>query len=182
MNDWATTLDELVRARGDALVSSAYLLTGDLAEAEDLVQDALVAAYSRRRTDDDIRSAEAYVRRTIRNTFVDGFRRRKRWAAVRHLQVVPSSQPDDGAATPEHVPAHLDVLRALATLAPRERACVVLRFYEDMTVPQIAAELGLAQGSVKRYLSDSVKRLEHHLGALADAHPTDLDVTHGGAR
>ena len=58
----------------------------------------------------------------------------------------------------------------------------VLRFYEDMTVPQVAAELGLAQGSVKRYLSDAVKRLEHHLGPLADAHHIDLDVTHGGAR
>ncbi|MGP7960072.1 SigE family RNA polymerase sigma factor [Sanguibacter sp. A247] len=182
MSDWATTLDELVRARGDALIAAAYLLTGDLGEAEDLVQDSLVAAYSRRRTDDDIRSAEAYVRRTIRNTFVDGFRRRKRWAAVRHLTVAPAHQPDDGSTTPEHVPAHLDVLRALSTLAPRERTCVVLRFYDDMTVPQIAAELGLAQGSVKRYLADAVARLEHQLGPLADAHHIDLDVTHGGAR
>ena len=81
------------------------------------------------------------------------------------------------------LPTRLDAQRALALLAPRERACVVLRFYEDMTVPQIASELSLSLGSVKRYLHDAVARLEQHLGPLADAHLDDLDdAAHGGAR
>ena len=139
MTSWEEALEDLVRTRTSALVSSAFLLTGDLAEAEDLVQDALIAAYTRRRGPDDVRSAEAYVRRTIRNTYIDGFRRRKRGATVRHLHVAPESQPPSDVATVDHVPARLDAQRALALLSPRERACVVLRFYEDMTVPQIAS-------------------------------------------
>ena len=183
MTSWEEALEDLVRTRTSALVSSAFLLTGDLAEAEDLVQDALIAAYTRRRGPDDVRSAEAYVRRTIRNTYIDGFRRRKRWATVRHLHEAPESQPPSDVATVDHVPARLDAQRALALLSPRERACVVLRFYEDMTVPQIASELSLSLGSVKRYLHDAVARLEQHLGPLADAHLDDLDdAAHGGAR
>ncbi len=62
-----------------------------------------------------------------------------------------------------------DVATALADLPPRVRACVVLRFFDDLTVPDIAGQLGLATGSVKRYLSDGMRALELRLGALDDA-------------
>lgn len=181
MTGWEEVLADLVRARRQALTAYAYLLCNDQREAEDLVQDALVAVFSRGRASNDIETVEAYVRRTIRNTYLDGFRRRKRWAAIRHLAVVPDAQPASDDTTVDHVPARIDVQRALRTLAPRERACVVLRFYDDLTVPQIAAELSLSDGTVKRYLSDAVGRLEDVLGPLPSAHLEDLDVARGGA-
>ena len=62
-----------------------------------------------------------------------------------------------------------DVHAALALLPPRERACVMLRYFDDLTVPQIGRQLGIAEGSVKRYLSDGIARLERSLGSLEDA-------------
>ena len=62
-----------------------------------------------------------------------------------------------------------DVVRALATLSPRERACVVLRQMEDLSVVETASALGLSEGAVKRYTSDGLARLNAQLGSTADA-------------
>ncbi|WP_448062166.1 RNA polymerase sigma factor [Cellulomonas hominis] len=64
------------------------------------------------------------------------------------------------------------VQAALATLRPRLRACVVLRYYDDLTVPEIARQLGLSDGTVKRYLSDAINALEAVLGPVPA--PTEL--------
>jgi RNA polymerase sigma-70 factor (sigma-E family) len=162
MARWEQVLAELVRTRHGALVNYAYLLSGDRREAEDLVQDALVRTFARGRDGTEPASAEAYVRRAILTTYIDGFRRRKRWASVRHLFA-----DDDAQAGPERdVADRMDLEAALAALSPRQRACVVLRFYEDMTVPQIGDELGVSAGAVKRYLSDGVHALEARMGPL----------------
>ena len=173
MGDWERGLDELVRTRGPALVGYAYLLCGDRREAEDLVQDALVKAFSRGRNGLRAVSIEGYVRRTMLTTYVDGFRRRKRWAAVRHLVT-----PDEDTGAPDTgVTERMAIAQALRSLSPRERACVVLRFYDDMTVAAIADELSLSQGSVKRYLSDGVHRLEGLLGPMPQAHASTTTGT-----
>jgi len=183
MSGWEQALDALVRQRRRALTAYAFLLCSDLREAEDLVQDALVSVFAGRRLPHEVDALEAYVRRAIRNTYIDGFRRRRHWAALRHLVATPDVQPPTPDASPETVPVRIDVQRALAALGPRERACVVLRFYEDMTVAQIAAELSLAVGTVKRYLSDAVSRLEGMVGPLPAGHLDDLDtITLGGVR
>ena len=162
-------LAELVRTRGAALVGYAYLLCGDRGEAEDLVQDALVKTFSRGRRSarggaDDVANLEGYVRRAVLTTYVDGFRRRRRWLALRHLAGEPEQVADHGDDAVDR-----DLLAiALRELPRRERTCVVLRFYEDWTVAQIADALSLSQGSVKRYLSDGVHRLEDVLGLLPD--------------
>ena len=164
MARWEPVLDELVRDRGKALVGYAFLLCGDTAEAEDLVQDGLVRTFSGRLTADAVRSPEAYVKRAILMTYLDGFRRRKHWATIRHLNAAPD---DDGALRTEAlVTQRMHVFQALGTLGPRERACVVLRFYEDMTIRQIADHLSLSQGTVKRYLFDAVRSLESVLGDI----------------
>ncbi len=160
---WEQRLHELVAARGPVLVGYAYLLCGDRREAEDLVQDALVKTFTRARAGADLENLEAYVRRSVLTTYVDGFRRRRRWAAVRHLATADEHEPGPETA----VGNRLAVRQALGSLSTRERACVVLRFYEDMTVPRIADELSLAEGTVKRYLSDAVRRLEAELGPLS---------------
>ena len=83
MSGWEQALDALVRQRRRALTAYAFLLCSDLREAEDLVQDALVSVFAGRHLPDEVDALEAYVRRAIRNTYIDGFRRRRHWAALR---------------------------------------------------------------------------------------------------
>jgi RNA polymerase sigma-70 factor (ECF subfamily) len=176
--DWEHVLDTLVRERGPALVRYAALLTGDPADADDLVQEALVRSFSQGRPLREAHAAESYVRRAILSTFLDGYRRRRRWTGVRHLiaRADVADGPEVGASD------RLDVRSALLTLRPRLRVCVVLRFYDDLTVPQIARQLGLSDGTVKRYLSDAVTALESVLGPLPDAHTQDVTLIHQGSR
>ncbi len=163
MSAWEETLTALVRGRGAALVGYAYLLCGDRAEAEDLVQDALVKTFVRGRSSGTPDSAEAYVRRAVLTTFIDGHRRRKRWESVRHL-FGPGAAASPEAAVADRV----DLLTALGTLSPRQRACVVLRYHEDLTIAQVADALSLSPGTVKRHLFDALRRLEGHLGPVAE--------------
>ena len=161
---WTEVLEEVVRTRRGALVGYANLLVLDRAEAEDLVHEALVRTFARRRALPDARAAEAYVRSAIRTVFLDTARRRGRWGERVHLLVRddPGRGPDDIAV------AGLDVRAALRALPPRERACVVLRHLDDLTVADVAAELGLSQGAVKRYLSDGTRTLRRLLDASVD--------------
>lgn len=164
-------LATLVSERGDALVRYAYLFTGDVPAAQDLVQDALVKVFVRLRGGFEPDTLEAYVRRAITSLYIDGHRRRRSWAAVQHLLADGgvAGGPDGG------VPDHVDLHRALAGLGRQERAAVVLRFFEDLTVPEIADRMGLAQGTVKRYLSDALGRLEQRLGPMpVDDHHDDV--------
>lgn len=161
---WGDDLSGLAADRGPALVGYAYLLTGDLDAARDLVQEALIRTFGRPRGAADMAWLEAYVRRVILNIYLDAYRRDRAWGRVRHLFVVPEARTaDDAARTDDHV----DVQSALAGLPPRERACVVLRYYDDLTVPAVAARLGISEGAAKRYLSDGVRRLQAALGPIA---------------
>ena len=164
---WGDDLAELATTRGPALVGYASLLTGNVDRAQDLVQEALARAYGRPRAGADLAWTEAYVRRAILNLFLDGYRRDRLWARRRHLFAAPAdAEPTlvDQVAT--STADHVDVQAALATLPARERACVVLRFFDDLTVPDVAARLGISEGAAKRYLSDGVHRLERVLGPV----------------
>ncbi|GEN80048.1 SigE family RNA polymerase sigma factor [Actinotalea fermentans] len=171
MAAWHERLEELLRTRRPALVAYAALLTGDRGEAEDLVHDALVRTFARPRRFPSLNAADAYVRRAIATTYVDHGRARGRW-----LTLLPRLAGAT-AATEADVAGRLDLRAALARLPRRQRACVVLRFYEDLTVPDIADALGVSDGAVKRYLSDGVG----HLGALLGVPPAtltgDVDAT-----
>lgn len=165
----------LARERGKALTGYAYLLTGDLRDAEDLVQDALVKTFVRRRSGLIMESAEAYVRRAILTTYIDASRRRGRWQEIRHIFARTETYDGPAEATADRA----DVVAALRSLAPQQRACIVLRFYDDLTVPEIADRLGLGDGTVKRYLSLGVRRLEALLGVVAVTDEPDV-VLEGG--
>jgi RNA polymerase sigma-70 factor (sigma-E family) len=158
---WERIVTELVAQRGDALLRYAALLCGDRDEAADLVQDALVKTFGRLRNGFGVDSAEAYVRRVILNSHLDGGRRRSRWRRVAPLEYVPEERASDALATD----ARLDLRGELRKLTPRERACLVLRYYDDLKVDDIAATLGLSSGTVKRYLSDGLAKMAI---ALAD--------------
>ncbi|MET1042841.1 MAG: sigma-70 family RNA polymerase sigma factor [Microbacteriaceae bacterium] len=152
---WESVVTKLVAERGDALTRYAYLISGSPDDAADLVQDALVKTFSRVRNGFTIASAEAYVRRAILNSFLDGGRRRTRWRKVAHL-VLTSDVAEPATAATE---AQIDMRAQLMKLSPRERACIVLRYYEDLKVDDIAEWLDISPGTVKRYLSDGLARM-----------------------
>lgn len=152
---WEDVVTRLVAERGDALTRYAYLISGSRDDASDLVQDALVKTFGRLRNGFSISSAEAYVRRAILNTYLDSGRRTSRWRRIAHLNAAPELDEPRDAETE----SRLDVNRELMKLTPRERACVVLRYYEDLKVDDIAEWLGISPGAVKRYLSDALRKL-----------------------
>ena len=158
MAPWEQVLDEVVRNRRAALVGYACLFATP-SEAEDLVQEALVRTFARKRTFEDVFAAEGYVRAAVRTAFLDRNRRRKAWTARAHLFVA-----QDGRSPEASVAAGIDVGAALRELSPWERTCVVLRYFDDLPTADIAAELGLSEGAVRRYLSDGVGKLRALLG------------------
>jgi RNA polymerase sigma factor (sigma-70 family) len=161
--DWEAAFGELLTARGGALRSYAYLLTGDTAAASDLVQDALLRVFSRLRVGSDVVQLESYVRRAMLNQYVDSRRRARLWRHARHLLVNPPVHEDADAAIAA------EVRQALSTLSPKQRACVVLRYYEDRTVLEIAEQLSCAEGTVKRHLADARAKLAAQLGTTEES-------------
>lgn len=159
MADWEQMLAEIVRSRRSALVGYAALFTLNRVDGEDLVQEALVRVFARRRTFTSAASAEAYVKAAIRTCFLDRARKTKTAQGRAHLFLV-----DDARSPEASVVAGVDVAAALATLSPRERACVVARFFDDLAVAEVAGELGLSEGAVKRYLFDATAKLRERLG------------------
>lgn len=144
-----------VEARQRALQRTAWLLTGDWALAEDLVQTALVRSWPRweriRRRDDP----EIYVRRVMVNTWVTWGRRR--WRGERPAAAVPDSlAPADVAA---EVAMRMVVRSALGSLTSRERAVLVLRVFDDLSEAQVARVLGCPVGTVKSTMARAVARL-----------------------
>jgi len=152
---WEAVVTQLVEERGAALTRYAYFVSGSREDAADLVQDALVKTFGRLRNGFTVSSAEAYVRRAILNTWVDGGRRTSRWRRIAHLQAAPEIAESTAAETE----SRLDLHDELQKLSPRERACLMLRYYEDLKVDDIAATLDLSSGAVKRYLSDGLSKM-----------------------
>ncbi|MDN4480623.1 RNA polymerase sigma factor [Demequina muriae] len=180
MQRWEPMLDELMAQRHRHLVAYARMLTGDTAHAEDLVQDALITTFGRMRTFPSLVAAETYTRRVIASRFIDGKRRRA--AERRAVQKVGSHEADPSAGPDLLVEHRTDVERALDLLTPRERACVVLRFLEHYSVEETAAELGIAAGSVKRYVHDGIGKLNAALGTNSDADAPVSSSVHVGTR
>lgn len=168
---WEKVVARLVRERGDSLVRYAAVVSGRPDDAADLVQDALVKTFGRLRNGFSIASAEAYVRRAILNTAVDAGRRTTRWRRIAHLTAVPELDESRDADTS----SRLDLQAELDRLSPRERACLVLRYYDDLKVDDIAATLGISSGAVKRYLSDGLARLAVRLTETDREEPGHAD-------
>ncbi|GAA1379799.1 hypothetical protein GCM10009661_53530 [Catellatospora chokoriensis] len=152
---------EFVVARGGALSRTAFLLTGEHHAAEDLVQSALAKAATRWRQIRDGGQPEAYVRRIMINEQISWWRRRP----ARPVAEVPDrAGPDSG----QRVLDRMVLDRALDQLSPRQRATVVLRFYEDLSEADTASALDCSVGAVKRYTHDALARLRESLPMLAE--------------
>jgi RNA polymerase sigma-70 factor (sigma-E family) len=151
--------EAFVAARYDALLRTAYLLTGNHHDAEDLLQQALVqavGAWGR------MEQPEAYVRTILVRQNISRWRRR-RWREVHAAEPPDRGAPDDPGADDR-----LALQQALALLAPRQRAVIVLRYYEDLTEVQTAAVLGIAVGTVKSQTRDALQRLREAMPELGD--------------
>ncbi|MDG6101206.1 SigE family RNA polymerase sigma factor [Dactylosporangium aurantiacum] len=146
---------EFVRARSHALLRSAYLLTGDQHLAEDLVQEALARTHRAWRRLHEGGNAEAYARKVMYHTQVSFWRRRR----------APESMPGDlpetagGTDLAETSSQRVVLEQALRSLSPKQRAVVVLRYFEDQTEAATAELLGVSVGTVKTQGARGLERL-----------------------
>ncbi|MEU8165811.1 SigE family RNA polymerase sigma factor [Micromonospora sp. NPDC049004] len=163
---------EFVAARSAALLRTAYLLAGDWATAEDLLQTALTKTYLAWKRLGGIEAVEPYARRVMVNTSTSWWRRR--WHGERPTEVLPERPGVD------EIEQQLDrdlLWRHLRELPSRQRAVLVLRYYEDMSEAQTAALLDISPGTVKSQASRALATLRRRMGTatpdLVDAPGTD---------
>lgn len=149
--------EQFVATRGAALQRSAYLLTSDHHLAQDLVQTALMAAAQR--WEKIHTSPEAYVRRSIFTANVS------RWRRVKFNEL-PLTQDRPADATDHD--ARLSLSAALDRLTAKQRAVLVLRYYEDLTEVQTAETLGVSVGTVKSTTRQALARLRDRAPHLAE--------------
>jgi RNA polymerase sigma-70 factor (ECF subfamily) len=150
---------DFVAARSTALLRTAYLLSGDWGAAEDLLQVSLTKTYLAWRRLDRIEAVEPYARRVLVNTATSWWRRR--WHGERPTEVLPERAVSDG------LDARLerDALWAhVRELPARQRAVLVLRFYEDLSEMDTATLLGVSVGTVKSQCSRALATLRRRLG------------------
>jgi RNA polymerase sigma-70 factor (sigma-E family) len=148
----------------------AYLMCGDWSSASDYVQDALVRVYRHWPRLHGEREAHAYARKAVVSVVIDAKRRRSS-TEVPVDSVVDRLDADDAATRS----ADRDVLsRCLSQVAPRQRACLVLRYYDDLAVSEVAMVLGCTEGTVK---SQTARGLETLQAAFARETNDDLLVS-----
>jgi RNA polymerase sigma-70 factor (sigma-E family) len=161
-----SAFSEFVEQRSHALLRTAYLLVGDHQLAEDLLQEALIKtliAWPRLR---DPARVDAYARRTIVTTAISW--RRRRSFHERPVETLPDASGTDGADPVEGVATHRVLVTHLRGLPPRQRAAIVLRYYEDLTVAQTAEVMGCSAGAVKSHVSIALGKLRDRMGPAFD--------------
>jgi RNA polymerase sigma-70 factor (sigma-E family) len=164
---------EFANARSHALFRTCCLLVGDRGLAEDLLQEALTTTYVRWRKLRDPALAEAYTRKVITTTAISWWRR-KSWQAERPWDDVPER---GAAGHAEDITVQAWLWDELQALPPRQRAAIVLRYYEDLTEVQTAEAMGCSVGTVKSQVFDALRRLRGRLGpdvALTDDEKEEL--------
>lgn len=157
--------DDWVAQRGAALLRFAYLLTRDHTRAEEAVQDALLAAYSRWTRICRGQDPEAYVRRSIVNADISRWRRFFR-------RETPTADPAGAPPGPDHAEAqaeHDAVWTLCATLPTKQRAAVVLRYYEDLPDAEIAAILDCSPATVRSQIHRALATLRTTLTTAEEA-------------
>jgi len=169
----APTFEEFAAAAWPSLYRRAYLLTSNHADAEDLAQQTLLKTHQAWPRVQGSQSPHAYVRRILTNTFLTG--RRPRAARLELLVGDTPDRPTPPAPGPED---RLTLWPHIASLPPRQRAVIVLRYYEHLTEAEIADTLGCSRGNVKSTAHRALKTLRAVLDGqdLPDATDTDTDT------
>lgn len=143
MADRDKAFSEFVGTTAAGLRRTAYLVCGDWHRADDAVQDALYKLYLNWHRVQRAGDPQAYARRAVVNAAVDDTRRP--WRREHAAAALPDTALPDGS---KGVSDRDEVLTALSTIGPRQRACLVLRFYEDLSVEATAEILGCTTGTV----------------------------------
>jgi RNA polymerase sigma-70 factor, ECF subfamily len=153
-----TEFRQFVAARSAALLRTAYLLVGDWSHAEDVLQTSLTKTYLAWRRLGEIEAVEGYARRVLVTTATSWWRRR--WHGERPTAVMPERPMPDEAD--EHIERHA-MWRQVHALPARQRAVLVLRFYEDLTEAETARVLGVTVGTVKSQCARALATLRARL-------------------
>jgi RNA polymerase sigma-70 factor (sigma-E family) len=161
-----------VAASSPRLRRTAFLICGDWQHAEDAVQNAMVKLYSSWAKVRDRESLDGFVRTTLIRGLIDEGRRP--WRRERSVEVLPErADPGSGGSGSDD---RMAMLSALAEVPPRQRAVLVLRFYEDCDVADTARLLGCSEGNVKSQTARGLAKLRALLGDVELAH---ADTTRG---
>lgn len=151
---------DFVVARSDRLLRTAYLLTRDWGVAEDLLQESLAKAWF---AWPGIDEPEAYVRKVLVTTYISWWRRR--WRGE-----VPSENVPEAVAHDHGGAERQEVWQAVGRLPARQRAVVVLRFYEDLPVSEVARLLGCQEGTVKSQTAKALAKLRVDESIVKEPH------------
>lgn len=168
----ASTLEQVLRVAGARLTAYGYVLTGSQSDAEELVQEAVVKTFVRRPRLDNVAAAEQYVRLTMKTLMVDRARKAERFRKRAPIEARPETTPDAVVAISHRVA----VSKALEQLSTQQRVAVALRYWDDLTVPEIATEMRVKPGTVKRYLFDAATSLRPLLGDHVEPEDNDIRV------
>ncbi|MFF3562007.1 SigE family RNA polymerase sigma factor [Streptomyces sp. NPDC002574] len=161
MRDAGPDFEEFVTARGPRLLRVAWLLTGDAHLAEDLLQTVLAKVWPKWRGIAG-ENPEAYVRKALVNTHSSWWQRRWR-GEVPHGEVPAGASVRDAFAS---VDLEQSLAAVVRRLPPRQRAVVVLRYFEDLSVEETAAVLGCRPGTVKSQAAKALSMLRTELAAV----------------
>lgn len=161
VDERSAAFDALVVGRSRALLGTAYLLTGDWQRAEDLLQHALVVTWEHWRSLREPAAAEAYVRQVMAHAASRWWRRR--WRGEVPTDVLPDRR-DSPADPADEASTRVALATALAALTARQRAVLVLRFYEDLSEAEVASALGVSVGTVKSTASRALTALRERPG------------------
>jgi RNA polymerase sigma-70 factor (sigma-E family) len=158
MQSWEQEYVDYVTARLPSLRRLGYLLCGDEHGADDLVQQTITALYVHWRRASAADNIDAYVRQMLVRAFLD--EKRRPWSRVR-LTDAPPERPDQADAGTED---RIVLQAALQQVPPRQRAVLVLRFLDDLSVSEVAALLHCSEGTVKSQTAHGLATLRRLLG------------------
>ncbi len=163
-NTDAPTFEEYAGTAWPSLYRYAYLLAGNHADAEDIAQQTLIKAYRSWSRVKDSDSPAAYLRRMLTNTYLS-----QRRPKSRRLELLTDAPPELGHAPVAGPEERMVLWPHVKSLPPRQRAVVVLRYFEDLSEQEIAETLGCSRGNVKSTAHHALKALRAALGS----HGTD---------
>ena len=152
------TFEEHAAQAWSSMYRYAYLLAGNHADAEDIAQQTLVKAYRSWARVQESASPAAYLRRMVTNTFLSGKR-----PMSRRLEVLTDAPPER-SGTPQGAESRWALWPHVTALPPRQRAVIVLRYYEDLSEQEIAETLGCSRGTVKSSAHHALKALRAAMG------------------
>ncbi len=164
---------EFAQSSRDRLRRTAYLLCGDWDQASDFVQEGLIRVYVRWPRLVRNGGELAYARKAVVSAYLDHARRRS--STERPAEADPTLASGEDVATT--VATREALMAALAGLAPRQRACVVLRYFEDLSVADTAALLRCTEGTVKSQTSRALFSLRSTLEESPSGEPADVAVS-----